>query len=145
MFSLPTTEEGELTDDKDARAISIESLLSLARSYGQHGNFEKAVTHYKNALRLDPNAANVYRELADVLTQSGQTEQAVESWYRVVMLNSDWATPKRCVHVGNQLINQNQPSKAIECYRRALNLDPHFTSAQEQLNAVLNLFKPIPS
>ena len=31
-----------LTDDKDARAISIDSLLSLARSYGQHGNFEKA-------------------------------------------------------------------------------------------------------
>ena len=128
------------TGDNEALTVSIDSLTSLARSYVQHDNLEKALTHYKNALRLDPNAADVYQELAEVLTQAGQLEQAVESWYRVVMLQATWATPTRCVEVGNKLLAQKSPSKAIDCYRQALKLDPQCTPAQSQLNTVLNSF-----
>lgn len=135
----PTPISGNITDtsDSEALAISVDSLVSLARSYVQHDNFEKAINHYKNALSLDPKASEIYRELADVLAQTGQKEQAAESLYRVVMLKSDWVTPSRCVEVGDKLLVQKKSSKALDCYKQALQIDPQCIPARQKIDSVL--------
>ena len=53
----------------DPLVASIQSFVALARSYEEHGDLEKAITHYRNALSLDPKNQDIHQELTLVLAQ----------------------------------------------------------------------------
>lgn len=56
-------------DSSDPLVASIQSFVALARSYEEHGDLEKAIAHYRNALSLDPKNPDLHRELTLVLGQ----------------------------------------------------------------------------
>lgn len=53
----------------DPLVASLQAFVSLARSYVEHGDIDKAVTHYRNALSLDPENPEIVQELTLVLNQ----------------------------------------------------------------------------
>ena len=56
-------------DASDPLVASIQAFVALARSYGEHGDLDKAITHYRNALSLDPKNRDIHQELTLVLDQ----------------------------------------------------------------------------
>lgn len=69
---LGSTSLPNLTDNRDTSdplAASIQAFVALARSYEEHGDIKKAITHYQNALSLDPKNSDIHRELNLVLAQ----------------------------------------------------------------------------
>lgn len=55
--------------EADPLLSSVQSFVSLAHSYEQHGDIEKAITHYRNALSLDPDNQDIHQRLNLVLAQ----------------------------------------------------------------------------
>ncbi|MEL6439824.1 MAG: tetratricopeptide repeat protein [Cyanobacteria bacterium J06621_8] len=75
---------------------------------------------------------------------SPNLEHIKSAWqekYRAKQLLQNTANPDWQLQQGNQFLAQNQPLKAIACYRRALQLNPSHERAQQQLSAALKQHK----
>ena len=134
------TDGGKRLSGKSRNAMqydgSTKTYVDIANAYAQQRNWPQAIAHYKEAIRLDPNVAAIYRDLARVLTQAGYRGQAAESWYRAMTLEPTWATAEQHFNLGNALLDQNQQGKAIVCYQRSLELDSDFEPALRRLSAL---------
>lgn len=66
---VPLPDKDTDATDADPLISSVQAFLSLALSYEQHGDIEKAITHYRNALSLDPRNQDIHQKLNLVLAQ----------------------------------------------------------------------------
>jgi tetratricopeptide (TPR) repeat protein len=114
-----------------------EIYANLGSLYAQQAKWHEAIACYQQAIELAPEFAGVYRNLARVLTQTGNLQKAVDYWYRALSLEPDWATAKDHYTLGNTLWTQKKLDRAAHCYRQAIQLQPNYWEAYEQLASVL--------
>lgn len=65
---------------------SADEYSNLATAYYQLGRYTAAIPVYRQALALDPNRADVLRNLAETYASTGQKQQADESYDRAIRL-----------------------------------------------------------
>lgn len=106
-------------------------LLSL------QGAQDAAITSYRKALAVQPDAPAPHLPLAHALAQQGQWEAALAHYQQAAHHQPDQASIQ--VALGSALEKRGRRSEAITCYRRAVALDPAFGLAHYHLgNALLN-------
>ena len=100
----------------------------------QLGKPEEALADYKKALELDPNCASAHFNLAVAFVQEGAFGEA-ESHYRQALPGRPTAETHN--GLGFVLARQGRTDEAIAEFRKAIDVDPHFTPAYNNLAGTL--------
>lgn len=116
----------------------LESYGNLGIIYTKQQQWEKAIEAYQKALKIQPQLAIAHRNLAQILTQLNRQSEAVEYLYEALQLEPDWATPEEYLTLGNLLLKQEKPLKAIECYQRIIKVNPNSFEAAHNLGEALS-------
>ena len=131
-------------------------LVQVHHTLGQvaieEGDFEAAVRHYTEALRLDPEsvrAVSWYYNLGMLMTHTGRLEEAAEYYQRAIREarreGGSSLNPNRLgqsarsllfsLHdnLGNILLHQGKFDEAVSEYRSALRIKPNDAQAHYEL------------
>ncbi|MEG4006621.1 tetratricopeptide repeat protein [Microcoleus sp. Pol11C1] len=114
-----------------------EVYANLGSLYSQGKQWEKAIVNCEKAISLAPNFAAVYRQLARIWTQLEKREEAADCWYQAFNIEPNWATAEENVTLGNSLVELGKFDRAIECYSRAIKLNPKLAIAYHNLGEML--------
>ncbi|MEG4346627.1 tetratricopeptide repeat protein [Microcoleus sp. A003_D6] len=114
-----------------------EVYANLGSLYSQGKQWEKAIANCEKAISLAPNFAAAYRQLARIWTQLEKREEAAESWYQAFNIEPNWATADEHVTLGNSLVELGKFDRAMECYSRAIKLNPQLAIAYHNLGEML--------
>src|SRR5262245_3238171 len=88
----------------------------LAGAYGNKGDyFNKAIEHYKQALKFHPNASYLLEELTDLYVQSNQLRAAVTEAEEVLKQNPENLSARRMLgRIYTRMIGDTQQNKVNE-------------------------------
>ncbi|MGL5938917.1 MAG: tetratricopeptide repeat protein [Waterburya sp.] len=111
--------------------------LNLGDLYAQQEQWQSAMDGYRQATVIKPDFAAAYFRLAKIATQIGDDNQAADYLYQGLQLKPDAGKAQRHYKLGQTLISQNKPAKAIACYRTAIRVQPDFWLAYETLATLL--------
>ncbi len=95
------------------------------------GDWEVAAYHYREALRVIPNASAIWVQYGHSLKECGHLRQAEECYRRSVQLNPGIADTH--LQLGHALKVQGRRDEAERAYVKAAVLDPELMDAQNEL------------
>ena len=114
--------------------------VGFGRLYASQEQWQQAIGAYEQALSLAPDdagAAELHRTLAGLYAQVGEQTEEVSHRYQAVSLKPVWANPSNQLSLGNALIERGKLPEAIDCYERAVQLNPEFYEAHYNLGVAL--------
>jgi tetratricopeptide (TPR) repeat protein len=100
-------------------------LLAHAGIYAEEGEGEKALTAYKKAMRMRPQAWQAYQQLGTHYLSLQEIDQAVEMFKRYVEAAPDHADSYH--HLGRAYQQKRMYDEAIASFQKALDIDPSIT------------------
>jgi len=113
----------------------LSEALVVAMQDHQAGRIEAAEAAYRRILRIDPRHSEALRLRGLIAHQRGQHQLAVDLVSRAISVG---ATPLHYLNLGMAYDGLNQFERAVESYRRALELDP---TSVDALNCLGNSYR----
>ena len=110
-------------------------LGNLAQAYFALGQYEQARETFRKASRLDPRAVQFQLGAANSLAMQGKLSEA-----EILLRRLAGRFPNEALvwhNLGNVLRDLARPAEALDCYRKALALDPRLLDARNNLGGVL--------
>ena len=104
----------------------IVAWLSLGVAYSETGQPAKAIKAYQQALRINPEDANIWNNLGFSYGRSGQTEKQIEAYKQALRINPEDAST--WYNLGVIYSDKGQTVKEIEAYKQALRINPEDAS-----------------
>jgi spermidine synthase len=95
------------------------------------GNLEKAVTHYRDAVRLDPGFVEAYGGLGNALMAGGAFDDAITQYTRAAETDPDDARVEYALGVA--LAIRGRLPEAVGHFQDALRTNPEYAQAREAL------------
>jgi tetratricopeptide (TPR) repeat protein len=114
-----------------------EALHSLGVNAYQIGNLEEAITHFRQALDINPNYAEVHNDLGAALKKQGKLKEACVHYQQAINYQPDAAIAHYNMGVALQQLGSLR--EAVTYYQQAINIDPDFIKAYLHLGEVCNL------
>jgi tetratricopeptide (TPR) repeat protein len=106
----------------EKRPLAAHVQLMLGQAAEQWRKPNDAVTHYREALRLDSTLVEAYNNLGNALDAIGKPEEALESYQSAVRLQPN--TPLVHENLGTQLVELRRFDEAMKEYEEASRLAP---------------------
>lgn len=119
----------DVTTDNFVMENNYANLLS------DTGESEKAVEHYRNALKLRPRSGEVYTNMGNALMDLHKTDDAIDCYRKAVTLAPDLAVAHD--NLARALDETGATAEAIAEYRRAVTLKPDYAEAWSDLGFAL--------
>ncbi len=113
-----------------------EILFKIAYILQQNGEDDKALKYYKEALEVDKNNAYIYNGMASIYRKNGEFTSARINLHSSLEIEPD--NPITYYNFGNLLVDMKQYDEAKDMYKKAINLDPDFSEAKEELEKLEN-------
>jgi tetratricopeptide (TPR) repeat protein len=112
-------------------------LLRLAYIEGQQGNSAAALDAYTRVTEIDPDNAEAWLSLANLHAEAGHLEESEKAYQRVVEIDPEGAH-QTYYNLGATIIKRKNRSesdsrRAIEAFRKALELRPDYAMAAQEL------------
>jgi len=123
-------DSGSPAEKAPARGPSLQELLQTGLGHHQAGRLSQAEAAYRQILQVAPDQPDALHLLGMVANQAGQNELAVELISKAITINP--AAPMY-YNLGNVFREQGKQDAAVDCFRKALQLQP------DHVNACLNL------
>lgn len=121
------------------KALQIYSDAELQTKYGERldtaGRTDEAVTHYQQALQLDPRYAPALSNLGIILARRGQIDEAQAQLQKALDCNPRFASAH--VSLGQLLTMRGKLDEALAHYRTALDLAPDWELLHNCLGLLL--------
>ena len=137
----PKTPPAPLTprqpDSQPGRTLSSQALTHLEQGqvFYDRGELDKAITEWRETVRLAPTNAKAHHLMGLALGDSGEHLRAVSMLQTSLRLDPDNAMAY--VHLARALANKGETQEAIVAYRKALQLVPTSAYIHDQLGHVL--------
>jgi Tfp pilus assembly protein PilF len=109
---------------------------NLGNSYAAEGLTDKAIEHYRAALRTRPDFMDAHNNLGNAYYGKGMLEKAELHYRLAVRLSPDYAQAHN--NLGNAYISMGLQEKAIKHYRTATSLKPDYAEAHFNLGNAYN-------
>lgn len=124
------------------KALEINPLLAhvqanLGSLYAELEQFEEAIACYQKAIQIKPDFPEVYRNWGRIYQQLERRREALECWYRACQLAPRQYSCEQHLTLGNNLWKDEQPEAAIQCYKTAIEIEPKYVAAYQNLGTVL--------
>ena len=113
------------------RRLPSTGPVDRANSARDAGDWELAARHYRDALRVIPNASAIWVQYGHALKESGHVAEAEQAYRRSLQLNPDNADTH--LQLGHALKLQQRFGEAANAYLEAARLDPTFEHARNDL------------
>ncbi|MGB5747187.1 MAG: tetratricopeptide repeat protein [Desulfobacterales bacterium] len=107
--------------------------LGLALSY--RGELDKALGHFKTALRINPKSARSYNDIGTYLMLKGRYDDSMGYFQKALYLQPDF--PKAHNNLGLVLMSKKNYAEAAGHFQAALLADPDFKSARHNLEKAI--------
>jgi tetratricopeptide (TPR) repeat protein/spermidine synthase len=121
----------------DSRLNADYALLNydLGTALLAEGKIEKAISHYKMAIKLKPDFAQAHYNLGVALVAEGKNEEAISHYKMAIKLKPDFTTTH--YNLGIALVAEGKNEEAISHYKMAIKLKPDFAQAHSNLGTAL--------
>ena len=118
----------------------VATLVNRGIIYVALEEYNKAVRDYDRAYKISPDIAEIHVNRGNLLFMSGHTEQAIAEYSQAIELK---LTRQYVVYYNRGLAYEKlaEYNKAEADYRRALELMPGWSHAQDKLDRLLNRTK----
>ena len=121
------------------RGIALFPKKRLEVAYVQMGSlfeakndFKNAALWYRRASHHDPKNATYHIYLGSISFRQGRLN-AAESHYRRALKCSDGSIEEAQFNLGGIMLTKGRYKEAIDCYQRAIVIDPNYNIAKRQL------------
>ncbi len=111
--------------------------LELGDLYARRQQWKWAIESYRQAIAHQPDLAEAHYMLAEALKQRGNLSLAANHLFEVFRLQPDTVTARQHYQLGKTLEKQDKPTRAIACYRAAIESQPDFKLAYDALARLL--------
>jgi tetratricopeptide (TPR) repeat protein len=135
------------------RQESAGDLIEQANALTKAGRLSEAIEVYKDAIRLEPEAATAYSNLGFAYTQAGRFAEAVEALQQAIRLKPDnvvttsnlgnvylqlsrHAEAIELLDLGNAYSDIGRGAEAIQALKQAIRLKPEMAAARNNLGVV---------
>jgi tetratricopeptide (TPR) repeat protein len=113
---------------------NLQQLFNTALAHHQAGRLAQAEPIYRQILTANSNQPDTLHLLGLLYHQAGHSQQGLDLILRSVQLA---ATFSSLHNLGEVLRALGRPNDAVQCYRRAIELNPKFADAHGNLGIVL--------
>lgn len=121
-----------LLSEADAKEPdNSEVLFKIGYILQQQGEDEKALDAYKKALELDKDNEFIHNSLASLYRKNQEYVSA--KLHLNASIDIDNTNPITYYNYGNLLVDMNRNDEAINMYEKALEINPDFAEAKEEL------------
>lgn len=110
---------------------NTEVIFKMGFALVEQERYDEAIEAFYSALRLDDNNPAIYQALASAYRKSGDLEKAKYNLDAALLIND--TNPITYYNYGNLLVDMQNTEDAKEMYNKALELNPEFTEAKEEL------------
>lgn len=107
-------------------------FAQMGHLFEAKGEFKKAVFWYRRASRLDPENADYHIFLGSVASKQGRLSRA-EFHFRRAIKCPDGCMDEAYFNLGGIMLGKGHYDQAVDCYRRALKIDPDYAKAKKRL------------
>jgi Tfp pilus assembly protein PilF len=102
---------------------------------------DEAIDECKKAIRIDPTYGNPYNDIGAYLIERGDHNQAIP-WLEKALASQRYeAYHYPWYNLGRVYVAQEVYSKARECFRKALEIEPGYKLAEEALHKLRMLLQ----
>jgi Tfp pilus assembly protein PilF len=119
-----------LTSDRGLLAQTYANLGAAQRTLGED---QEAHQSFEQALRLNPGQFNAWLGEGLLARQAGNYGEAISDFSRSIELQP---TAQAYVELGRTQLKMGHAPEALEAYQQALKINPDFTDAQQELDAL---------
>ncbi len=130
---------GRLPDYRKTKHLLSNYSLNCALSYMHSNDVDKAKEYFTKALDMYPSNARAHSELAMLLADQGNIENAVIHVERALAINAMNADP--WIHRGTLHEMSAEFQKAEACYKQALKIRPSYSIAHYKLGVLFSKMK----
>lgn len=109
--------------------------LNLGFALQERKQYQEAMTHYDQALRIKPNFELAHMNLGVILAASGDNQKAEFHYLRAIEINP--AALQARINLGNLYLRQGHIDESLHAYSLALNQQPDHPNALNGLGAAL--------
>jgi tetratricopeptide (TPR) repeat protein len=99
--------------------------------YFYRRNFEKAIEHYKKAIKINPKYAPAYNVIGYIQNEQEKYEEAIEYLKKAIEIDSEFAGPYN--NIGYALYKQKKYEEAIKYLKKAIEIDPKHAYAYNNM------------
>jgi tetratricopeptide (TPR) repeat protein len=115
----------------DVTSRNYISQNNLAGTLLDSGQLKEAIAHYREALEIKPNVAQVQSNLGNALLREGEVEEAIVHLQRALQIDPAYAEAYN--HMGSALMKKGQAGEAIGYYQKAVQLNTSYADAYNNL------------
>jgi len=109
---------------------------NLANALGQNQNYDAAIGHCLEAIRIRPKYYRAHYNLGMAFYHKGDMDKAVSHWTQVLQLKPDFAETNYNIAIA--LLKQNKTDKAIQHLEKEIELNPSHIRARKTLSELKN-------
>jgi len=108
-----------------------EILFKLGYILQQSGDLDEAIKYFKEALEVDKNNEYIHNSMASIYRSRGEFTSA--KLHLKASLDIEDENPITYYNFGNLLVDMQNNEEAVQMYEKALELNPEFIEAKEEL------------
>jgi len=120
---------------------TAEAHTFLGWTYHYQGKVDEAINECKKAIQIDPGYGNPYNDIGAYLIERGDHGQAIPWLEQAIASQRYEAYHYPWYNLGRVYVAQEVYSKARECFRKALEIEPGYKLAEEALHKLRMLLQ----
>ena len=104
---------------------------NLGGTLEEKGQFNEAIAHYREAVKIKPDVAPAQTNLGNALLRDGQVDEAIVHLQKALEIDPTYAEAYN--YMGSVLMKKGQAGEAIRYYQKAVDLDTSYADAHNNL------------
>ena len=108
---------------------------SLAKDLIDHGEFDDALKHCTEALKIHPYNSHANNIMGLVLKKRGEISKAISYYSKAIQIDSNYVEAYN--NLGSAFINQGKNSEAVKQFSRAIEIEPECVFAYINMGVAL--------
>ena len=123
-----------LTEANAKESGNSDVLFKIAYILQKSGNNEEAIKYYKESLELDKDNEYIHNSMASIYRANGEFTSA--KIHLNASVEIDDKNPITFYNYGNLFVDMEHNEEAIAMYEKAVELNPDFEEAKQELEAL---------
>jgi Tfp pilus assembly protein PilF len=144
-YQLQMQGDLELAIDFYKRSIEIyptaEAYTFLGWTYRFQGKLEEAIQECRNAILIDPTFGNPYNDIGAYLIELGRPDEAIPWLEKAAISQRYEAYHYPWYNLGRAYMAKEMFTRARECFRKALEIEPEYELATTALARLKTLIQ----
>jgi len=124
-----------LNEANAKKSGNADVLFKIAYILQKSGDNNEAIKYYKEALEIDRDNEYIHNSMASIYKQNGEYTSA--KLHLQASLEIDNQNPITYYNYGNLYVEMEHQDEAIYMYEKAVELNPDFQEAKEELEKLL--------